>query len=203
MKIDSSPHSADCDQATEKAETARAVYRQAWPNHCAACEGGGLIGSGAIDNSSGLVDIEPCDKCLANGKCPRCGADGLVDEAGDVHPCAACGWSEDNDDGMPAHHECHGDCRTWAQCGTNTERDERQAESRIHRDRQAEPLVLYYGIDVPPAMPEDGVLPVLDLDTMSTSGYVKVDMTTESEPCFNGNHETIDGRCAVDGGRRE
>lgn len=142
-------HSNDCDMRATIVDAARKDYACMWSKHCTACEGRGEVGSGAIDQHSGLADIDACGECIEKGKCPRCGADGVVTENSDVVPCKACGWDEKDGRGMPYAYECDGDC-----CAPDSETD--------------------YDIDVPPAIPPDGMLPVLDVDTMTVVDHVRV-----------------------------
>jgi hypothetical protein len=71
-------------------ESRRRAWFARWPNACQRCEGlGGTLFPGTRDESP---DFDACD-CVVGGRCPRCGAEGVIDEDTGEGPCSACGWT--------------------------------------------------------------------------------------------------------------
>jgi len=78
------------------------AYAAQWPGVCRQCHGYGYIESHYDPSAPGvslapgeMVDLEPCDACVCEGHCPRCGApwpDDVDAETDNVGPCASCGF---------------------------------------------------------------------------------------------------------------
>jgi hypothetical protein len=49
------------------------------------------------------VEVEPCERCLLKGRCPRCGS-GIDPESNE--PCDFCGFEDGKTEGKPYPHEC-------------------------------------------------------------------------------------------------
>lgn len=105
-------HTAECDADERKWREALHEYVIKWPRHCQVCDGTGnteywedVIGE---PWSSSQPFYEPCDDCLAVGKCPRCGTEVWTEDDFDGEPvtCPACNWSEENPDAAPYQPEC-------------------------------------------------------------------------------------------------
>lgn len=88
----------------------RSDYNEQYPFHCQHCEGWGgtvdvhdpfLTGSVMVGNSS--PDIDDCEHCLGNEKCPRCGSD--FDKTQD-DTCSFCDFELGVTEGKPYPHSC-------------------------------------------------------------------------------------------------
>jgi hypothetical protein len=116
------PHTKWCKDQHEKYEKQLAEYESKWPDYCKHCNGwdgfwdqydpspaGVSLGSGY------MLDFEPCDKCVENGKCPRCGTQTTLFEMaledGDELSCPECRWTSNVDDkeswSLPQGPECY------------------------------------------------------------------------------------------------
>ena len=104
-------HTRYCIETAAKINATRDEYQEKWPHHCKSCGGwGGTEYSfdpspAGISLASGtMTDFEPCENCICEGICPRCGsfAENFEDE---TSTCSECGW-KDGDDGIPRPHEC-------------------------------------------------------------------------------------------------
>lgn len=85
-------HSQKC--LNEQAKIAKAIkaFDAKYPNFCKKCDGAGLH----VSNGSYWVppDVDPCDACVGQGKCPMCGKQHGDDWQGDA---CECGWNWDGD----------------------------------------------------------------------------------------------------------
>lgn len=111
-------HTQLCTDAAATRASEQIAYDQQWPNHCRACDGRGIFtGSQSVPygSTSASFDVsEPCGDCTEQGKCPRCGDDGLTcEDRGDNStgdgPCQICGWNY-QDGGRPADYDW---CNCW------------------------------------------------------------------------------------------
>ena len=76
------------------------AYAAKWPGVCRKCNGYGYMESRYDPSPAGvslapgyMVEAEPCEACVCEGHCPRCGAP-WPDDGDDeyVGPCASCGF---------------------------------------------------------------------------------------------------------------
>lgn len=111
-----------CEQAKALREAEQAAYDDNWPNACKEC--GGLGGESHIEKMGEYFqDVwDDCDKCVGEGKCPRCGTELFADAGKDwntlfhewivqLQPCPICGWKwgENAGDVRPDDFECYCD----------------------------------------------------------------------------------------------
>ena len=90
-------HTAECVTMHEKAQAERAAWIAQWPKYCVFCDGFGEVGDIGGHDDSGGNNADPCE-CTINGRCPRCGQNGLTcedsgDETTGDGPCTYCGWN--------------------------------------------------------------------------------------------------------------
>jgi hypothetical protein len=100
-------HTPECQAGMARAEEVRADWVAQWPNYCRECGGEGLHHYPGVyrypDGSGEPPSTDPCEGCVCQGKCSRCGAEGLDPETAEG-PCKTCGWNYD--DAIPAAWEC-------------------------------------------------------------------------------------------------
>lgn len=101
--------SAHCLRAAKE----QAAYAEAWPLHCPTCNGAGVQGSGLADSETGERDIDPCDACVEQHRCPRCDRKQVrwilgYQAGGAEGPCVDCGWTGEQPGDHGALHTC--DC---------------------------------------------------------------------------------------------
>ena len=108
-------HTDWCIQTHADYEHAIKRYDRRWPEHCTNCHASGVITWQEDPSPSGvglspgtMTFADPCPDCLEKGACPRCGNNnGHGWCIGEMEPCPACGWSEDDIDGhAPTEPEC-------------------------------------------------------------------------------------------------
>lgn len=109
-EIETNRHTPACLAARSAQRRERQTYCRAWPNHCWKCHGEGLATwrENAAPHGSGeswpMENIEPCEHCIGQGICPRCGSDdnnfAEDDSDGGNMKCNSCGWKE-GDAGCP------------------------------------------------------------------------------------------------------
>lgn len=109
-------HTTECQAQIDSRAKAIATWKAQRPDHCEECMGvGGTVtrydpSPAGVGLSPGwMTDFEPCELCVMNSCCPRCGEHGLSDEDdGDkttgAGPCWNCGWNYN--DACPAEPEC-------------------------------------------------------------------------------------------------
>lgn len=119
-------HSLHCTEQTAGALDRETAWMKAWPNHCPVCSGWGVVGDGGgdwVDYGSTKVQLpwepDPCDNCIEQGCCPRCGeqiiadVDAFNDWLENERPCPFCDWQhgKSTDDAKPEIPECY--CWEW------------------------------------------------------------------------------------------
>lgn len=94
-------HDERCLAQQASVQRAQNDYDAAWPAYCAECNGwGGYYSqydpspSGVSLSSGSITDFTPCESCLGNGICPRCGQMGWAGEEAGEKPCVSCRWIE-------------------------------------------------------------------------------------------------------------
>jgi len=93
-------HSQECIDKQAALQKAIADWKQRWPNHCDNCLGAGAF---VVPGDWWTPDMqEPCGVCSDQGRCARCGEEGLTsEERGDVTtgegPCRSCSWNYDDE----------------------------------------------------------------------------------------------------------
>lgn len=108
----------ECKQRQADWKVAIAAYEATWPNYCRKCNGrGGHVyyddpGDRHCSLPGGFMELdEPCEHCLEDGICPRCGKlawpDNYEYDLGEM-VCPHCDWREDHaeEDGAPEQPEC-------------------------------------------------------------------------------------------------
>lgn len=107
MKLTFIEHTAECDREGQAVRN----WVELWPDHCWECNGWGGHPSPAVSLAPGyFTDFEPCEYCIEEGRCPRCGEDGLESV------CDVCGWDQGDPDGKPAHYcYCEMEREDWAE----------------------------------------------------------------------------------------
>ena len=80
-------------------EAKAAEFRTLHPNYCTVCQGWGEVGSGVMDQDTGMIDRDVCSSCVEQGICPHCGSPIVESGSGVVVSwvCTVCGWSEGKD----------------------------------------------------------------------------------------------------------
>ena len=130
-------HTADCISRADTLNAEQAAFDTQWPNACRKCNAGGLLRSPGgwvpygMGNAQLPDDVDPCD-CLEAGRCPRCAAATMTEEAndeGDIPPCSACGWNAEEAEGhRPEGFDGYCDCFEAAERENYRRMDEAQAE---------------------------------------------------------------------------
>lgn len=111
-------HTSQCEQA----QAAYVEWTKQNFQHCQACHGNGSDGRPS-DPSVGMFDPEPCDHCLGEGRCPRCGH--LHGEEWERMQCESCIWNWDD----PRTHSPYQEC--W--CGYDEMEKELAEEEEMGR----------------------------------------------------------------------
>lgn len=104
-------HLMSCVFKASEIRKLRDEYDNDFPYHCEYCEGWG----GTLDVTSPEVfgyktsfnyeaDIDPCEYCVGQGKCPRCASPFYFDE--DELECEYCGFVFGVTKGKPYVHVC-------------------------------------------------------------------------------------------------
>lgn len=97
-------HTIDCVQSLAAWVASVGAYGTRWPSYCTACNAVG--GFEYWDGEAGYR-FEPCEACVGQGKCPRCGKAGMLSPDGDVQvTCNHCGWY-DYADALPDQPSCY------------------------------------------------------------------------------------------------
>lgn len=103
-------HTEKCKKFTALRQEVHDSWIARFPNYCKTCNSTGVITSPGdlVDYGSTRVhlpdDVDPCEDCTEQGKCPRCGeVVSYTDDFDKPAPCPHCGfkWGEDPDDFMP------------------------------------------------------------------------------------------------------
>jgi hypothetical protein len=116
-------HTRDCRAAARRREDAQKAWLAKWPNACAYCHGNTDCGY-------------PCDRCLRQLICPRCGATDTIDAEDATIPCTGCGWLENEPDaGMPEDHEC--------KCRVAVEKERQKEVARLTREIERKRIELW------------------------------------------------------------
>jgi len=100
-------HTRFCNDQFKKHDKIVTEYEKKWPNYCKKCNGWGGFWSQYDPSPAGIalapgymLDFEPCDQCIEEGICPRCGqTSSLIEldvEDGDDIICPNCNWKSDN-----------------------------------------------------------------------------------------------------------
>lgn len=101
-------HSAECLSQAQHATIEQDCWKYLYPNYCRKCDGYGekvFYESHGFRYGPAEQLSDPCDGCLGQDICPRCGAGGMTED----EPCKACHWAS-NEDAMPPTWECWGGC---------------------------------------------------------------------------------------------
>lgn len=97
-------HTASC----EARHQAKVEYETLWPGYCHTCHGEGFQTWPATWEDPGSSD--PCDDCLGQGNCPRCGHhhenEAWNCDTNDL--CEACGWDPESGETCPDD-----ECECW------------------------------------------------------------------------------------------
>jgi len=103
-----------CQQHVAAINAAREAYASQWPSHCQDCGGNGGTASSydpsphGVGLASGVIwDFDPCETCVEQYKCPRCGKR-LSEIASGGLSCltmSGCKWNSDSPD-TPLPPEC-------------------------------------------------------------------------------------------------
>ena len=96
-------HTKECQASYDKWQAEANAYTSYWPNHCKSCHGYGVFYSPG--NRWEPPSTDPCDECVCNGKCPRCGELTFEDDTLDI--CSKCGFNLTNGVGGPQDFECN------------------------------------------------------------------------------------------------
>lgn len=80
------------DAVLAHVEESQKLYRANWPHHCRNCGGWGS----QEWREDGQRFCEPCDGCIGQNVCPRCGEHGHFwnEETETIGQCAFCGWTD-------------------------------------------------------------------------------------------------------------
>lgn len=109
-------HSKECKDILSKFLKEDAEYVIQWPNHCKTCGGWGIFytdydpSPAGISLSAGyMTDFDPCNDCVENDTCPRCGR--LLPDDFDYddfdEPCPHCEFTFDGKtDGRAEAPQC-------------------------------------------------------------------------------------------------
>lgn len=105
-------HTPECVERLARSEREQAAWRAAHPGACEACGGwGGTYYPGHFNPRDGgtAPEFDECPSCLAEGRCPLCGAEWDLDnyDFGDEAPCG----HKLGEDGAPGLWECCGECQ--------------------------------------------------------------------------------------------
>ena len=114
-------HKPSCYQVRARIELERHWYMKAWPNYCAECGGVGGKWYGVSLSSGSYTYFGPCETCVINARCPRCGEKVTwIDEGSgrgcddiEYYECNHCGWTDHDTviEGISEHDEC--ECWDW------------------------------------------------------------------------------------------
>jgi superfamily II DNA or RNA helicase len=99
-------------------------YLSEWPNYCEDCGGWGGHYSTYDPSPSGvglspgfMTDYDPCETCVENDICPRCGENtiSLIDgKSEDWYECKSCRWDDRQGfEGMPQDPPMPPECNCW------------------------------------------------------------------------------------------
>ena len=101
-------HSEQCLKEQSEAKRLHDAWVAKWPNYCHKCGGAGEVTwqENQSPIGSGMVWLEtlsePCENCVLNDKCPRCGDKISWDDVLDLpQNCKHCGFDFDNPEPCP------------------------------------------------------------------------------------------------------
>lgn len=116
-------HTEYCQKQQAEYREAVEKYDQNWPNACKACGGAGYFVYAYDPSPSGvslapgyLYDADPCEACIEQGKCPRCGKAAWTDDDwnGEFATCPHCGWTDNPKADQPDRvRPVEPDCYCW------------------------------------------------------------------------------------------
>lgn len=103
-------HLESCVRLAIKVRDETEEYENTYPNYCPYCEGWGSYievddPSFSLETEVGdtSVEIQPCDHCMSQGFCPRCGEEFDHEEESS---CSSCGFIWGETAGKPYPHIC-------------------------------------------------------------------------------------------------
>ncbi len=99
-------HTPECLVAYRKWQAEYTAFTDKYPGLCGDCGGqGGKHWGGTYWEPP---SFDECDACVCQGKCARCGEEGLNPD-GEDDPCTFCGWNwGKNPDDIAPYWECWG-----------------------------------------------------------------------------------------------
>jgi hypothetical protein len=106
-------HTDACNERTRKINEKNQKYAETYPNYCKVCSGCGGSSysydpspSGVSLGSGSMEDFEPCEHCVMQGNCPRCGS--LIWDMSEegFFVCPVCGLNDESPDGLIPDEDC-------------------------------------------------------------------------------------------------